>query len=94
MSCVLDEKDEGVGRFALAGEVYICLRRYGREGGRVGWWKEVGVEGDRTSVDPSEIEKLFVSVIETRKVTLGADHPFTLTSMNNVALLRRAKLNA
>ncbi len=43
------------------------------------------MEGDRTSVDPLEAEKLFVHVIETRKVKLGADHPFMLASMTNVA---------
>ncbi|PSN59135.1 hypothetical protein BS50DRAFT_580217, partial [Corynespora cassiicola Philippines] len=36
-----------------------------------GWW--------------SEAEKLFVQVMETRKVKLGDDHPSTLTSMANLA---------
>ncbi|CAK7228781.1 hypothetical protein SEUCBS140593_007027 [Sporothrix eucalyptigena] len=33
-----------------------------------------------------EAEKLFVQVMETQKIKLGADHPDTLTSMGNLAL--------
>jgi hypothetical protein len=36
-----------------------------------GWWEEA--------------EKLKVQVMETRKTTLGANHPDTLTSMGNLA---------
>ncbi|KAK4207083.1 hypothetical protein QBC37DRAFT_456588 [Rhypophila decipiens] len=33
----------------------------------------------------NDAEKLFVQVMETSKTKLGADHPSTLTSMNNLA---------
>ncbi|KAH8889893.1 hypothetical protein GQ53DRAFT_651431, partial [Thozetella sp. PMI_491] len=33
-----------------------------------------------------EAERLEVEVMETRKTKLGAEHPDTLTSMNNLAL--------
>src|SRR5438552_15443752 len=38
-----------------------------------------------------EAEKLEVEVMETRKTKLGADHPSTLTSMNNLASTWRSR---
>ncbi|KAF2850341.1 HET-domain-containing protein [Plenodomus tracheiphilus IPT5] len=38
-----------------------------------------------------EAEELFVQVMETRKTKLGADHPSTLTSMNNLAFTWKAQ---
>ena len=34
-------------------------------------------------------EKMLVQVMETRKEKLGADHPNTLTSMSNLAIIWR-----
>ncbi|KAF1829023.1 hypothetical protein BDW02DRAFT_510943, partial [Decorospora gaudefroyi] len=36
-----------------------------------------------------DAEKLFVQVMETRKTKLGADHPSTLASMNNLAYTQK-----
>ncbi|PKS05676.1 hypothetical protein jhhlp_008196 [Lomentospora prolificans] len=38
-----------------------------------------------------EAEKLFVQVMETRKLKLGDDHPSTLTSMANLAFTWKAQ---
>jgi hypothetical protein len=37
-----------------------------------------------------DAERLDVQVMETRKTKLGADHPHTLTSMNNLAYTQRS----
>ncbi|KAF1834779.1 hypothetical protein BDW02DRAFT_568747, partial [Decorospora gaudefroyi] len=54
-------------------------------GGRWGEAEKLEVQGRW-----DESEKLFVQVMETRKTKLGADHPDTLASMNNLAYTQKS----